>query len=168
MNQRFIPARFPWFLCSLVLVWALFFVSSCLWPCHNPSFSALCTLPGISAFSHCSKAISYDAVVSHRPNYHVDHTIFFTCVNKDLDERRLVRDVMQAEILTRDLLMLVRISNLRSNATFAALLVELAEGLTKAGRVLQRFASKVRGLDDRFGFIWQIPPVSLTPHAASS
>ncbi len=144
MNQRFIPARFPWFLCSLVLVWALF-VSSCLWPCHNPSFSALCTFPDISAFS-------YDAVVGHQPNYHVDHTIFFTCVDKDLDEHGLVLDVMQAEILTRDLLTLVRISDLRSNATFAALLVELAEGLTKAGRVLQRFASKVRGLDDRFGF----------------
>ena len=94
---------------------------------------------------------------------HWPHHIFHMC-----EQRSGQMQISPGHHVGRgDLLMLVRISNLRSNATFAALLVELAEGLTKAGQVLQRFASKVRGLDDRFGFGRSLQFL-LTPHAASS
>jgi hypothetical protein len=144
-------------LLSLVLVCVLLFIHTCLLG-HDTPFSALCILPSISgAFPRCSNGIPYDAcAVSHQPNQidqGVKTDVLFTCILDehflDLDERELVLEIMHAKILTMDLLTLVRISNLGTKTKFTSLLAELAEGFTEAGRVLQRFASKVRGLDDR-------------------
>jgi len=99
----------------------------------------------------------------------MDTKIFACMVEEDiLDERQSVLEIMEAEISTRDLLILVRISKLGSKATVAAVLVELVEELKKAERALQKFASKVRGLEDRLDcLIQRNPPGLLTLRTAS-
>jgi hypothetical protein len=115
-----------------------------LWQGH----AALCTIPGISGtLPHCSTAESPE----DRPQLiTIDTKVFASILEEDtLDERRLILEIMEAEISTKDLLTLVRNSELGTKATVAAVLVELVEELRKAGRALQKFASRLRGLEDR-------------------
>ncbi len=133
---------------SLILILALF-LQTFLWQGHHAaSFAALCTIPGVSgAFPHCSTVESPEAC----PQLVTINTRFFTSILAEdtLDERQLILEIMEAEISTMDLLTLVRYSELESKVIVAAVLVELVEELRKAGRALQKFASKVRGLEDR-------------------
>jgi hypothetical protein len=74
----------------------------------------------------------------------IDTKVFASILEEDtFNEQRLILEIMEAEILTVDLLTLVRYSELGSKAIVAAVLVELVEELRKAGRALQKFASKV-------------------------
>jgi len=149
----------PRYLLSLTLICALFFIHTGLGRSFAPSFSVCCILPrGISGvFPSCSNTGSYEAIVGQKVDQDdrpksakTDAMIFTSILDEDtLDEHALVLEIIQAKASTKDILTLVRISNLNSKTTVAALLVELAEDLKKAGRDLQRFASKVRGLDDR-------------------
>jgi hypothetical protein len=132
---------------SFILILALF-LQTILWQGHHASFAALCTIPGISGtFPHCSTLESPEA----RPQLvMIDTKVFASILEEDtLDERRLILEIMKAQISTVDLLNLVGYSELGSKATVAAVLAELVEELRKAGRALQKFASKMRGLEDR-------------------
>lgn len=74
---------------------------------------------------------------------------FETLLEESVDGPGLALEIKNAEMATSDLIMLVRVSDLKSKDRLAATLVQFVEDARKAGRSLTRFNARVGGAVDK-------------------
>ncbi|KAH9831615.1 uncharacterized protein C8Q71DRAFT_295509 [Rhodofomes roseus] len=107
----------------------------------------VCILPGIRSSILCqlpsiSKSANFTKLVEVEDN-------FEGIINANVGTSELSLKLKQSEIVTRDLVTLVRVSDLKSRDTLAEALMQFVEDAKKTGEGLHRLSAKINGAVDR-------------------
>ena len=134
--------------------WTIYFV---LCSVLRELFSPLCAIPGLSLLPVCTRQIyTADRPNSMRIN-HADYPkmvemqtrTFELLLDDQIGQSGLTLDVKKAEMATRDLLQLVRISQLTSKHLLAEILEEFVEDARNTGIGLSKLNSRINGAVDQ-------------------
>ncbi|KDQ53183.1 hypothetical protein JAAARDRAFT_183506 [Jaapia argillacea MUCL 33604] len=144
--------RFP--LSVLLVIYVLGFIAGQLSRSIQTVFSPLCILPGISSSALCSYP-SEPIQGSREPKW-ADYTklvdvqsgAFEHLLDETAGGSGLALEVKKAQMATRDLVALVKISDLTSKDLLAETLTGFVEDAGKTGKGLQRLSAKIGGAVD--------------------
>ena len=111
-----------------------------------PGSKPLCSLPGVSDTSFCQPlyaAVNFTALVAAETKTvdQLEHTY--------LGGSSLSLQLKQSEVAMRDLVVLVRVSDLRAKGLLADTLMDFVHNARKTGKGLQRLSSKFGGSIDK-------------------
>ena len=137
--------RYP--LGILLSLWLLSFVTvKFIDTLHIP----FCQLPVINNLLPCEAGRSGLTLWADYPKLmEVQSTSFEQLLDESVGGSELSLEVKKAEIVTSDLVTLIKFSDLKSRDTMARMLQEFVSDARLAGRSLQRLSSKIGGAVDR-------------------
>lgn len=152
-KRALIFLRYP--LSFLFFLYLLALITRKMNQTFNSLFSPFCAVPGISHSNLCRTAPPPST--GHRPVQWADYSHLVDVESKTFQQlmdgvvggSALSLEVKQAEMATADLVVLVRISDLKAKDRLATSLLEFIESAKTTGRGLQRLSSKVGGAVDR-------------------
>ncbi|KAL0954355.1 hypothetical protein HGRIS_003349 [Hohenbuehelia grisea] len=139
----------------LVFLWLLALIMSRVSNMLRSAFSPLCFLPGISSLGVCLPDARQQPIASQIPRradypklVDVQSNAFEKLLDQSTGSSGLSFDIRNAELATRDLVALIRLSKLKSKDLLADSLGGFVDDARKASRSLQKLHAKIGGAVD--------------------
>ena len=143
-----------------LVIWAIAIILNSLSNAIQAALSPLCIIPGLSRSSLCIKPQygpptedGRDRIMARHADYpkmvEIQSKTFEQLLDESVVGSGLSLEIKKAEIATRDLVTLVRMSKLTSKDLLADALTDFVDDARNAAKGMQKLSAKVNGAVDR-------------------
>ncbi|EJD06844.1 uncharacterized protein FOMMEDRAFT_76006 [Fomitiporia mediterranea MF3/22] len=143
-----------WPLVLLLTMWTITIIISALSATVRSAFSPLCVIPGVSRFDICATRklqtgnIKEPQHAEYPMMVEVQSKTFEQLLDESVGSTSVALDIKKAEMATADLVILVRMSDLRGKDHLATALGSFVDDARETARGLQKLNAKISGSVD--------------------